>query len=513
MEEEQAHCAKCGAPLARDSRFCGKCGAAVEAGDGSPPPRRVGRFVLGPIIGHGGMGVVHRASDADLGRDVALKLIAPSLADDAAFRERFEAEARAAAAVDHPNVLPLFEAGEEGGDLYLAMRLVEGTDLKAILARESRLPAARTAAIVSQIAAALDAAHAKGLVHRDVKPANALIAGQGDEEHVYLTDFGLTQVAGEGGHLTNPGQVVGTANYIAPEQIDGRGIDGRVDVYALACVAFECLVGEPPFARATPAATLSAHLNDEIPSAVGRAPALPRGVDDALAGGLAKDPGRRFASCGAFTRALDAALGTHTNVPPSDPRVALRARPRAAPAPRATARGAATTAVMEPSRRERSGAGRAWARGLLGLLGIVALGGLAAAAVVFLPPLLGGGQGSASQDRTIGLLSRANAVNGNLSTLISRLARDPESDIEREDQRRRLPALRAEVERLRSAAAGNAIDASVRPLLIGSLGAQERLLDQYDAVLSADPADAQPLIAEMLTTLSQAEADLGGARR
>lgn len=471
--------------------------------DEGTQPRRVGGFVLGPIIGHGGMGVVYRARDANLDRDVALKLIAPSLADDPGFRARFATEARAAAAVDHPNVLPVFEAGDDGGELYLAMRLVEGTDLKAVLSRESRLSATRTAAIVAQIAAALDAAHARGLVHRDVKPANALLAGEGDREHVYLTDFGLTRLADQGARVTNPGQVVGTADYIAPEQIAARPIDGRVDVYALACVGFECLIGEPPFARETAAATLSAHLNDEIPAATSRDPTLHRAVDDALAGGLAKDPGERFASCGAFARALAGALGTGAGTVPADPRVAAGARPRRAPAPVAGTR--VPTAVIDRARPRRSGA---WARALVVLLALLAGGGLLAAGIALVPPLLESEGEGASPDRTIEALSGANAVNDSLSTLISRLARDPTSEVEREDQRRRLPALRAEARRLRSVARGNAVEKDVRPLLVGALRAQETLLDRYGEVLSADPADAQPLIAEMLRTLAATEADL-----
>jgi len=508
MEGGQADCARCGARVARDVRFCGGCGSSVT--DESTQLRRVGRFALGPIVGHGGMGVVHRAHDSALGRDVALKLIAPSLADDAAFRARFEAEARAAAAVDHPNVLPLFEAGEDDGELYLAMRLVEGTDLKAVLTQESRLPGARTTRIVAQIAAALDAAHARGLVHRDVKPANALIDGKDEKEHVYLTDFGLT-IAGAGGHLTNPGQVVGTANYIAPEQIDGGEMDGRVDVYALACVAFECLTGAPPFARATVSATLSAHLNERIPLAKSRVATLPESVDDALAGGLAKDPAQRFASCGAFARAFSAALGTDTGVVPGDPRVALLARAGESRPAFPAARAEASTAPMRPDGRRAvadGGVSRGWAQALAGLLGIATLGALVAAAVALLPPLLDRSEDDRTATRTIRLLSDANTINGDLSTLISRLARNPTSEAERDDQRQRLVALRAEVRSLRSAAAGGAIEPATRPLLMRSLRAQEQLLDRYGEVLSTDPADAQPLIDEMLATLAQVEAGL-----
>lgn len=467
--------------------------------------RRIGRFELGPTIGHGGMGVVYRARDTGLGRDVALKLIAPSLADDADFRARFESEARAAAAVDHPNVLPLFDGGEVDGELYLAMRLVEGTDLKAILTRESRLPPRRVAAIIAQIAGALDAAHARGLVHRDVKPANVLIVGEGDREHLYLTDFGLTQIVGGSGHLTNAGQVVGTANYMAPEQIEGQPVDGRVDVYALACVAFECLGGAPPFARGAIPATLDAHRHAQIPSVTERAPALPRDVDDALAGGLAKDPAQRFASCGAFARALGAALGTDSGEVPRDPEVALRARPRGAalpPPPHPVHAPTAPTEVAAPRPSSRRGA---WA--LTTLLALLLAAGAVTAAATLLPPLLDG-RGGTSADRTLELLSGANSVNTDLSALISRLVSDPTDEAERGEQRRRLPALGARIRELRSAAGVDAVDSTVRPSLLASLRAQEQLLDKYGSVLDADPAEAQPLIEDMLATLARAEARL-----
>ena len=507
MEGGQTHCVTCGAHLTGDARFCGTCGAAVEVAAGSSSPRRVGRFALGPIIGHGGMGVVHRAHDGDLGRDVALKLIAPSLADDPGFRTRFKGEARAAAAVDHPNVLPVFEAGEDGGELYLAMRMVDGTDLKAILVRESRLSPARAAGLVAQIAAALDAAHVRGLIHRDVKPANALIAGAGDDEHVYLTDFGLTQIADRNVRVTNPGQVVGTADYIAPEQIAGQQFDGRVDVYALACVAFECLAGKPPFARDTVPATLSAHLSDEIPVVTDRNPVLRDEVNDVLEGGLMKNPEQRFASCGAFARALGAALGTDTGAVPADPRVATHARPRPAPAPAPSAAARVPTLVMAADRPRRTGAG---GRALTVALSLLAAGALIAAGIVFVPLLLDSGHDGTNSARTLSALSAASAVNGSLSALISRLARDPASETEREGQQRRLSALRTEVRRLR-AATGEGVDAAVRPVLSRALRGQEQLLDQYGRVLNASPAEAQPSIDAMLATLGEAESDLASA--
>ena len=186
------------------------------------------------------MGIVYRATQLSLGRPVAVKLIAPDRAGDPGFRERFERESRVAAAIDHPNVIPVYAAGEEGGHLYLVMRYVKGTDLQGLLARERRLPAERVAAIAGQVGAALDAAHAVGLVHRDVKPANVLLSG----EHAYLADFGLSQVVGTDTRLTSTGQWIGTVDFMAPEQFSGEEVDARADVYALGCVLYNALTGE-----------------------------------------------------------------------------------------------------------------------------------------------------------------------------------------------------------------------------------------------------------------------------
>jgi serine/threonine protein kinase len=177
------------------------------------------------------MGVVYRATDLSLGRPVALKMIAPELAQDERFRDRFLREPRLAASLDHPNVVPIHEAGERDGHLYLAMRYVEGSDLSTVLAREQTLPPERALAVLAQIADALDTAHRRGLVHRDVKPANVLLD---EDEHAYLTDFGVTKQVG--GASTDTGRVVGTLDYLAPEQIRGEAVDGRTDSYALACV-------------------------------------------------------------------------------------------------------------------------------------------------------------------------------------------------------------------------------------------------------------------------------------
>ena len=191
------------------------------------------------LVGRGGMGVVYRATDLSLERPVALKLIAPELAEDERFRSRFLREPRLAASLDHPNVIPIYDAGEHDGQLYLAMRFVEGSDLRTLIDTEGKLGPERTLAILAQVASALDAAHRRALVHRDVKPANVLLDGDG---HVYLTDFGITKQLGRA--PTDTGRVVGTLDYLAPEQIRGDPVDGRTDCYALGCVLYECLAGQ-----------------------------------------------------------------------------------------------------------------------------------------------------------------------------------------------------------------------------------------------------------------------------
>jgi ketosteroid isomerase-like protein len=255
------------------------------------------------VAGRGGMGIVYRATQLSLGRPVAVKLIAPERAGDPGFRERFERESRVAAAIDHPNVIPVYAAGEEAGHLYLVMRYVKGTDLQGLLARERLIPADRVAAIALQVGAALDAAHAVGLVHRDVKPANVLLSG----EHAYLADFGLSQVIGSDARLTSTGQWIGTADFMAPEQFSGEEVDARADVYALGCVVYNALTGEVPFPRGTVPATMLAHLHDERPRPTEAAPDVPAGFDRVIARALAKDPDYRYPSAGDLGRAALAA--------------------------------------------------------------------------------------------------------------------------------------------------------------------------------------------------------------
>ncbi len=264
------------------------------------------------IAGRGGMGVVYEAQQLDLQRPVALKLIATPLARDEAFRERFVRESRAAAAIDHPNVIPVYSAGEDDGRLYLAMRFVDGEDLRSLVQREGPLGPARAASIIAQIGNALDAAHARGLVHRDIKPANVLL----DRDHAYLTDFGLTKRLTGETTMTGSGRWVGTLGYIAPEQIRGEGVDARADVYALGCLLFYVLTGVAPYRRDSDEATLYAHLHDVAPDARALVPEVPETLAEVVARALEKDPDDRFPSAGDLGRAALAAVGDGPVPPP-----------------------------------------------------------------------------------------------------------------------------------------------------------------------------------------------------
>jgi serine/threonine-protein kinase len=283
----------------------------------------LGPYHIEAVIGRGGMGVVYLATHTGLERRVALKLLTPDYADDEAFRARFLRESKLAASIDHPNIIPIYDAGEVEGTYYLAMRYVEGTDLQQRL-RAGPLEPRQAAAVLTQVASALDTAHRAGLVHRDVKPANILIApGQGSEgaDHTYLTDFGLTKQRGSQTELTRMGGFMGTLDYIAPEQIEGRATDGRADQYALAAVAVAALSGAPPFPRDSDVATINAHLHDPPPALHARQPELPIAVDAVVARGLAKAPEDRYPDSKSFVDDLRDALGVTTTsvrtIPPS----------------------------------------------------------------------------------------------------------------------------------------------------------------------------------------------------
>lgn len=267
----------------------------------------LGRYRIESLIGRGGMGAVYLATDTALERRVALKVLSPELSDDARFRDRFIAESRIAASLDHPNIVPVYEAGAIDGQLFIAMRYIDGHDLSDVLAERGALPVALAVRIVAAVAAALDAAHAKGLVHRDVKPGNVLLAGTDEAPHVYLTDFGLTKRLGDAS-MTAAGQIVGSIGYVAPEQVEGRPVDARTDVYSLGCLAYEILVGAQPFRRDSEMAVLMAHVADPPPSLLAGRPELPEALDAAIARAMAKEPGARFAAAGEFATAVSEAV-------------------------------------------------------------------------------------------------------------------------------------------------------------------------------------------------------------
>ncbi|MDX6336670.1 MAG: hypothetical protein QOG05_4010 [Streptosporangiaceae bacterium] len=273
---------------------------------------RLAGYRLDEQIGRGGMAVVYRAWDNRLDRPVAIKVLSPELARDEAFRQRFIRESRTAAAVDHPNIIPIFEAGEANGVLFIAMRFVQGPNVQSLVETGGPLTVARACHIITQVAAALEAAHSHGLVHRDVKPGNILLdaAGGGDYPgHAYLCDFGLSKRALSVSALTSTGQFLGTLDYIAPEQIEARAVDGRTDEYALACSAFTMLTGQPPFVRDESVAVMWAQISAAPPELTSRRPHLPAAADEVIAKALAKIPTDRYATCPEFALALRRACG------------------------------------------------------------------------------------------------------------------------------------------------------------------------------------------------------------
>jgi len=339
----------------------------------------VAGFAIESVLGRGAMGVVYVARQDSPARRVALKLIAPAFAGDEVFRRRFLREATAAAAIEHPHILPVYAAGESNGILFMAMRLVDGQDLGEILRGSNELPLERVARIIRQIGEALDAAHARGLIHRDVKPGNVLVTHQPDAEDAdfcYLADFGVsTWAASSAATITLTGQMVGTASYVAPEQIEGGRVDGGADLYSLGCVLYECLTGRPPFIGRQAAAILYAHLHEEPAPPSSIRPNLPAGVDDVTTRALRKAPGERYASCRELTHDLGEAL---TDANPHRAKVPL------ATAPRSTPRTASTRGSVGRSR---------WAvAAVVATVIIVAVGG----AALFAMRDRGAAQGSSS---------------------------------------------------------------------------------------------------------------------
>jgi len=287
------------------------------------------------LIGRGGMSVVYRAENPRLGNKVALKLLAEELAADESFRERFVRESRTAAAINHPNIVTIYDAGDWDGVLYIAMRHVDG-DLKELLRRDGPLPLETALSVVAQVGSALDAAHSRGLLHRDVKPANILLDPPSEPDglpHAYLADFGLTKHLESRSGITASGQFVGTIDYMSPEQIEGRDVDARTDIYSLGCVVFECLAGTTPFRRETDVAVLWAHMREDPPPVTELRPDLPAAVDEVVATAAAKDPADRFATCHELVEGLRAAVEgvpvarTRAVPSPQEPPTGVAARP------------------------------------------------------------------------------------------------------------------------------------------------------------------------------------------
>ncbi len=265
-------------------------------------------FRLESLIGEGAMGSVYLAEDTKRGGPVALKLLVPQLARDERFRRRFLRESQLAASLDHPHIVPIVAAGEEDGVLYLAMRHIEGSDLRELLRREGTLEPERALDLLAEVAGALDTAHAAGLVHRDVKPGNILLTEGTGEEHTYVCDFGLARHVSSASSLTTDRGLIGTIDYIPPEQIEGGSIDGRADVYSLGCVLFECLAGTRPFDRESELSVVFAHLNEPPALLSDLRPDLPGAFDAVFATALAKSPSDRYSTCRELIEAARNAL-------------------------------------------------------------------------------------------------------------------------------------------------------------------------------------------------------------
>jgi hypothetical protein len=331
-------------------------------------------------LGRGGMGVLYLAIEPGLDRRVALKLIAPEASADEVFARRFADESKIAASIEHPNVVPIYAAGEEDGIPYIAMRYVSGSDLGRRLAREGRLDPAVAVALIAQVAGGLDAIHAAGLVHRDVKPANVLLGETGGDDHAYITDFGVARNVSTESGLTQTGRFVGTLDYVAPEQISGGTVDARADVYALGCLLFKLLTGEVPYPRDGEAARLYAHLNDPPPAPSLHATAVPMALDDVAIRAMSKAPEDRYLSAGDLGRAAVAALsGSQPDLPE-----------------RTVATGAAATRTAETIAIEPRGNGEGRGRIWLALVG----GVVAVAATVAVVLALGSGGGGAGDPET-----------------------------------------------------------------------------------------------------------------
>jgi pSer/pThr/pTyr-binding forkhead associated (FHA) protein len=310
----------------------------------------IGGYRLDQLIGQGGMGVVYLGTSEQTGQRAAVKLLTPDLARQSGFRERFVREARYANSLNHPNVIEVYDAGEQDGVLYIVMQLVEGYDLKNVLSQQGALEPARAVRLMGQVASALDTAHAMGLLHRDIKPGNVMIV-PGEPEHAYLTDFGLSKnVSSDSIALTAQGEFVGTIDYTAPELVLGKESDSRLDVYSLGCLFFECLAGQPPFNKERDVEVLYAHIQDPPPKITEKRSDVPPELDDVIAKAMAKKPEDRYATATEFINAAGAVVGEPAAGPPPPP------PPPPPPAPAAGAPAAATPApTPTPSPQPEAG--------------------------------------------------------------------------------------------------------------------------------------------------------------
>jgi predicted Ser/Thr protein kinase len=358
------------------------------------PGTDLGEFVIEAAAGRGGMGVVYRARQKTPARIVALKVISAELAEDPQFRTRFQSEAAIAAQIEHPNVIPVYAVGEANGTLFIAMRFVDGLDLRALLARDTRLEPARAVSIVDQVAQALDAAHAHGLVHRDVKPANILVATTGAREHVYLTDFGVSRRIAGTSALTGTGAFIGTIDYVAPEQARGEHVDARSDVYSLGCVLFQALTGTVPFPVDNDLAKLYAHGSQPAPSVLDRDPSLPAAFEAVLLRAMSKRPEDRYQSAGDLGRAAVAA-GSGAAITVSERTVAVGPAAPAGTPPTTPADTPPTKPADTPPTAPASPSAPAPRRRRLLLAG-AGLAALVAAIAVVVAVLATGGSGSPS---------------------------------------------------------------------------------------------------------------------
>jgi Protein kinase domain len=386
-----------------------------------PPGTVVGGYTIEEVIGRGGMGTVYLAQRPRLGNKVALKLLNPELAADERFRDRFVRESRMASAIEHPNIIPVYDAGEVGNLAYIAMRYVEGPNLKQLLHDNGPLDLRRALALVAQIASALDAAHVRGLVHRDVKPANVLVAQGGASEfaeHVYLTDFGVSKRIGSNSGITGTRQFIGTLGYAAPEQIQGQEVDARADVYSLGCVFYELLTGSRPFNQEEDMALGWAHVYEPPPRVTDGRVDLPPLFDSVIARALAKAPNNRYRTCSELVSAARAS-NEEATVVDGDPLGSTRAGATIASPTIAAGAPEPTRSTIEGERTLASGLHRHdWAapamrpvgpttqqrrssrrRTLLLGLAIVAAAGIAAGVAV---PLLAFGSSRHAQSTTVG---------------------------------------------------------------------------------------------------------------